>query len=191
MKAVTAQFDFLKLINLPPTRGINREGYLFRGLLEVSIWDAGGQKKYMEQYFSDGERDRIFTEIRIPIFMIDATDFNPDYKETFRQFIENVKEFSPNVEKIYVLINKINLHEADPDQVYNIITDGLAEDNLKLIVNTPVSVKFGSAQKQLIEILNEVLQDSTSEMQKLNEIRSALENLKSQSDAEFFLFNQT
>ncbi len=122
--------------------------------------------------------------------MIDATDFNPDYKETFRQFIENVKEFSPNVEKIYVLINKINLHEADPDQVYNIITDGLAEDDLKLIVNTPVSVKFGSAQKRLIEILNEVLQDSTSEMQKLNEIRSALENLKSQSDAEFFLFNR-
>ena len=69
----------------------------------------------MERYFSDGERDRIFTEIRIPIFMIDATDFNPDYKETFRQFIENVKEFSPNVEKIYVLINKIDLHEADPD----------------------------------------------------------------------------
>ena len=27
-------------------------------------------------------------------------------------------------------------------------------------------------------------------MQKLNEIRSALENLKSQSDAEFFLFNR-
>ncbi len=44
MKAVTAQFDFLKLINLPPTRGINREGYLFRGLLEVSIWDAGDRR---------------------------------------------------------------------------------------------------------------------------------------------------
>lgn len=190
MKAVTSGYDFLRVINLPPTRGISREGYLFRGLLELSIWDAGGQSHYMEHYFSEGQRNRIFADVKIAIFMVDSCDFNPAQHELFESFLKNIKEFSPDIKKIFVLMNKTDLPNSDRDKIYQVLVTGLDETLFKMCAFSPVSVKNNTAQQRLIEILDEALQNSTLEMQKLLSIRKVLDDFKSKTNAEFFLFNR-
>jgi GTPase SAR1 family protein len=187
-------FPFLRVMNLPPTRGISRENYLFRGLLEINIWDAGGQEKYLERYFSETQRGVVFSEIKLPIILLDSTgdaEVNKAQVELFTQIYKAIFEFSPEVKKIYVLINKCDLPNANPDGLYNLLVKELSKDQLKRFEFTPVSVKLGSAQHRLIEILDYILQESALEMQKSLQLRGELKALKERTGCEFFLFHST
>ena len=55
---------------------------------------------------------------------------------------------------------------------------------------TPVSVKEGSAQHRLIEILDYEIQKNTLSMQRLGKIRYLLDELKLNTLSEYLLFNQ-
>lgn len=191
MKSITSGYDFMKIINLAPTRGINREFYLFRGLLEVMLWDAGGQEIYLERYFAEGQRERVFSDVHIPIFMADASDEGESVKKLFDRYLQAIQENSADFKKIYVLLNKVDLPEAKPDKVRELLLRGLDQKSVSLCLFTPVSVRNGTAQQRLIEILDEVLEESTQEMQKLNSIRKILDNFKTQTRADYFLFNRS
>src|SRR6056297_1532186 len=80
-------YSYMRVINIPPTRGVSRENYLFRGLLELTLWDAGGQKKYRDRFFSD-RKEIIFSEVKIPIFMVDCSVKKKNQKEIFDKFLK-------------------------------------------------------------------------------------------------------
>jgi len=61
---------------------------------------------------------------------------------------------------------------------------------MKRISFTPVSVKEGSAQHRLIEILDYEIQKNTLSMQRLGKIRHLLDELKINTLSEYLLFNQ-
>lgn len=180
----------MRVANLAPTKGISRENFIFRGLIEVNIWDAGGQQKYMEQYFSETQKEFVFSEITTAIFMVDSTKIDPTIKEIFETYVMNILEFSPHIEKLYVLLNKIDLQNSQEDQIYELLSEVLSDDLKERVEFTPVSVKEGTAQHRLIEILDQEIQKSTLSLQKLGKIRHQLDSFQRDTLADYFLFNR-
>ncbi|MFX1407466.1 MAG: ADP-ribosylation factor-like protein [Promethearchaeota archaeon] len=190
MRTTCLGYNFMKVLNLKPTKGISRENFIFRGIMELNVWDAGGQERYMEQYFSEERRELIFSEVTTAIFMVDSTVIEERVKEIFEKFLKYIFEFSPKMEKVYVLLNKIDLQDSREDKLYEILINGLSEDIKERIAFTPVSVKEGSAQHRLIEILDYEIQQNTLALQKLGKIRHLLDQLKVNTLSEYLLFNQ-
>jgi len=190
MRTTCLGYNFMKVMNLKPTKGVSRENFIFRGLMELNIWDAGGQEHYMERYFSDSHRELIFSEITTSIFMIDSTVVDPKVREIFDKYIEYIFEYSSHLQKVYVLLNKIDLEDSKEDEFFDLLTSGMDDELRNKIVFTPVSVKEGSAQHRLIEVLDYEIQKSTISMQKLGRIRHLMDNLKTETAAEYLLFNQ-
>jgi len=190
MRTTCLGYNFMKVANLKPTKGISRENFIFRGILELNIWDAGGQERYMERYFSDSQRELIFSEVTTAVFMADSTVVEPRVKKIFNRFLDNIFEFSPHIDKVYVLLNKIDLQESREDDLFDLLVEGLNENIRNKLAFTPVSVKEGSAQHRLIEILDYEIQKSTLSMQRLGKIRHLLDQLKISTLADYLLFNQ-
>ncbi|MBD3352450.1 MAG: hypothetical protein GF364_13260 [Candidatus Lokiarchaeota archaeon] len=189
MRTTCLGYSFVKVANLKATKGISRETFIFRGLLELNVWDAGGQERYLERYFSES-RTAIFSEVDIAIFMVDAIRVEHRIKDVFDEFLSAIKEYSPNLKKIYILINKIDLDDSKEDEVFKLLTKDLDKEIHDKCAFTPVSVKTGSAQHRLIEILDTNLQNSILEMQKMSRIRSVLEKIKQTSFFDVILFNR-
>ena len=108
----------------------------------------------------------------------------------FDNFLKYLFEFSPNIDKAYVLLNKIDLQDSNEDEYYEILSKGLNGDFKDRVTFTPVSVKEGSAQHRLIEILDYEIQKSTLSMQRLGKIRHILDELKVNTLSEYLLFSQ-
>ena len=190
MRTTCLGYNFMKVANLKPTKGISRENFIFRGIMELNVWDAGGQERYLERYFSDSQRELIFSEVTTAIFMVDSAVLDSRAREVFDKFIEYIFEFSPHLDKVYVLLNKIDLPESKEDDVFKLLSTDLADNIRYKIAFTPVSVKEGSAQHRLIEILDYEIQKSTLSMQRLGKIRYLLDQLKMSTLSEYLLFNQ-
>jgi GTPase SAR1 family protein len=190
MRTTCLGYNFMKVANIKPTKGISRENFIFRGIMELTIWDAGGQERYLERYFSENQRELIFSEIATAIFMVDSTVVENKAREIFDKFLEYVFEYSPHVDKIYILLNKIDLPESREDDVFKLLSDNLPDDIRYKLAFTPVSVKEGSAQHRLIEILDFEIQKSTLMMQRLGKIRALLDKLKINTLSEYLLFNE-
>lgn len=190
LRTVCLGYNFMKVVNLKPTKGISRENFIFRGIMELNIWDAGGQEVYMKRYFSEKQRELIFSEITTTVFMVDATVTDPKVRETFDKYLMNVFEFSPHIDRVYVLLNKIDLQDSKEDEVYKILSEDLDEEIKEKVQYTPVSVKEGSAQHRLIEILDYEIQKSTLSLQRLGKIRHLLDQFKIDTLSEYLLFNR-
>lgn len=190
MRTTCLGYNFMKVLNLKPTKGISRENFIFRGIVELSIWDLGGQERYMEGYFSELQRERIFSEVTAAVFMADSSVIEQRVKEIFDNFIKYIFEFTPNMEKAYVLLNKIDLQESKEDNLYELLVNGLSDEEKSKTVFTPVSVKEGSAQHRLIEVLDFEIQKNTIALQRLGKIRHLLDEMRVNTLSEYLLFNQ-
>ncbi len=180
----------MKVLNLKPTKGVSRENFIFRGIMELSIWDLGGQETYMERYFSESQRELVFSEVSTAVFMVDSSVEDSKTKDTFDNFVKYIFEFSPEINKVYVLLNKIDLQDSKEDKIYEELIEGI-NDDLKLKLEfTPVSVKEGSAQHRLIEVLDYQIQQNTLALQRLGKVRHLLDQLKLNTLSEYLLFNQ-
>ena len=190
MRTTCLGYNFMKVLNLKPTKGVSRENFIFRGIMELNVWDLGGQERYMERYFSESQRELIFSEATTAVFMVDSAAIDPEVRDIFEKFLKYVFEFSPKISMIYVLLNKIDLDESKEDEYYEILTKDLNNGLMEKISFTPVSVKEGSAQHRLIEILDYEIQKNTLSMQRLGKIRHLLDELKINTLSEYLLFNQ-
>ena len=117
MRTTCLGYNFMKVLNLKPTKGISRENFIFRGIMELNVWDAGGQEHYMERYFSETQRELIFSEVTTAIFMAESTVIEDRVKEIFEKFSKYLFEFSPHTEMIYVLLNKIESLKKQYDEI--------------------------------------------------------------------------
>lgn len=190
MRTTCLGYNFMKVLNLKPTKGVSRENFIFRGIMELNVWDLGGQERYMERYFSESQRELIFSEATTAVFMVDSAAIDFEVRDIFDKFLKYVFEFSPNISMIYVLLNKIDLQESKEDEYYEILTKNINGGLMEKISFTPVSVKEGSAQHRLIEILDFEIQKNTLSMQRLGKIRHLLDELKINTLSEYLLFNQ-
>ncbi|KKN16136.1 hypothetical protein LCGC14_0978980 [marine sediment metagenome] len=190
MRTTCLGYNFMKVLNLKPTKGVSRENFIFRGIMELNLWDLGGQERYMERYFSESQRDLIFSEATTAVFMVDSASIDDGVRDIFDNFLKYLLEFSPDISMVYVLLNKIDLQESKEDEYYKVLTNELGEKLMEKLSFTPVSVKEGSAQHRLIEILDYEIQKSTLSMQRLGKIRHLIDELKVNTISEYLLFNQ-
>jgi GTPase SAR1 family protein len=190
MRTTCLGYNFMKVLNLKPTKGVSRENFIFRGIMELNVWDLGGQERYIERYFSESQRELIFSEATTAVFMVDSAAIDPDVRDIFDKFLKYTLEFSPKIDMIYILLNKIDLEDSKEDNFYEILTKGMNNGLLSKLSFTPVSVKEGSAQHRLIEILDYEIQKNTLSMQRLGKIRHLLDELKINTLSEYLLFNQ-
>ncbi|MCJ7651045.1 MAG: ADP-ribosylation factor-like protein [Candidatus Lokiarchaeota archaeon] len=190
MRTTCLGYNFMKVLNLKPTKSISRENFIFRGIMEINLWDAGGQSHYIERYFSESHRELVFSEVTTAVFMVDSTVVEDRIKEVFDKFLTYIFEFSPHIDKVYVLLNKIDLQESEEDKIYELLTNGMSDELKDRLAFTPVSVKEGSAQHRLIEILDYEIQQNTLSLQRLGKIRHLLDELKVNTLSEYLLFNQ-
>jgi len=190
MRTTCLGYNFMKVLNLKPTKGVSRENFIFRGIMELNVWDLGGQERYLERYFSESQRELIFSEAATTVFMVDSAAVDLEVRDIFEKFLKYVLEFSPKIDTIYVLLNKIDLQESKEDDYYQILTKDLNNGMMERISFTPVSVKEGSAQHRLIEILDYEIQKNTLSLQRLGKIRHLLDELKINTLSEYLLFNQ-
>jgi len=190
MRTTCLGYNFMKVLNLKPTKGVSRENFIFRGIMELNVWDLGGQERYMERYFSESQRELIFSEAATAVFMVDSAAIDPEVRDIFDKFLKYILEFSPKIDKVYVLLNKIDLKESKEDNFYEILTKDMNNGLISKLSFTPVSVKEGSAQHRLIEILDYEIQKNTLSLQRLGKIRHLLDELKLNTLSEYLLFNQ-
>jgi GTPase SAR1 family protein len=190
MRTTCLGYNFMKVINLKPTKGVSRENFIFRGIMELNVWDAGGQERYMERYFSESQRELIFSEVTTAVFMVDSTVKEDKVKEVFDKFLLYIFEYSPQIDKVYVLLNKIDLQNSKEDEVFDLLVKDVDDGSRDRLAFTPVSVKEGSAQHRLIEILDYEIQKNTLSLQRLGKIRHLLDQLKIATLSEYLLFNQ-
>ena len=90
------------------TVDVNMSRVRFLGNLVLSLWDCGGQDKFMEQYFQS-QRDHIFKDVEVLIFVFDVTakDVKGDIQR-FETCLDALRELSENA-KIFCLIHKMDL----------------------------------------------------------------------------------
>jgi Ras-related GTP-binding protein A/B len=90
------------------TVDVNMSRVRFLGNLVLSLWDCGGQDKFMEQYFQS-QRDHIFKDVEVLIFVFDVTakDVKGDIQR-FETCLDALRELSTNA-KIFCLIHKMDL----------------------------------------------------------------------------------
>jgi GTPase SAR1 family protein len=189
-KATMENLPFAAVENIPPTRGIERETYLFRGVLEISAWDAAGQKKYQERYYGSQE-ENVFSAVDLPIYMLDANVVDDAVRPDFDKFVNKIIERNPQINMIYVFINKIDLPDARAAEVLELLIKNLPSQTYKKLCIMPVSVKHGSAQKKLIEICDKFIKDRVEVMEKLDKLRSILETFKNAAGgSDFILFHE-
>ncbi|MGV9172576.1 MAG: ADP-ribosylation factor-like protein [Promethearchaeia archaeon] len=190
MRTTCLGYNFMKVANLKPTRGVSRENFLFRGITELNVWDMGGQEKYLNRYFDETQREFIFSEVTTAIFMVDSTIVEEKIRDLFDMFLKHLFEFSPHVDKVYVLINKIDLDNSKEDELFTLLSEDINPKTREKLAFTPVSVKEGSAQHRLIEILDYEIQRSTLSIQRIGKIRHLLDELKAGTLSDYLLFNQ-
>ena len=83
--------------DLNPTEFVSTVDYKYRGLLEVTIFDAGGQKQFIYSYFTDQWAGRIFSKVGVFIWVLDSSD-ETTFQEALvelQKALVNLKEHSP------------------------------------------------------------------------------------------------
>ncbi|MHA1322819.1 MAG: ADP-ribosylation factor-like protein [Candidatus Helarchaeota archaeon] len=153
--------------DLKPTEFVNTVEYKYRGLLEVTIFDAGGQKQFIYQYFTEQWASRIFSKVGIFIWVLDSSD-----KKTFREAerelkkaIENLNKYSPECRK-FIVASKYDKHAYSLKQ----LRQYFAKWDIEEISAT--SIPLGIAREIVCTILDGAM--SPQEKLKVNKLQKFL-----------------
>jgi Ras-related GTP-binding protein A/B len=80
----------------------------FMGNMVLSLWDCGGQDRFMESYF-ESQREYIFTNVEVLIYVFDIE--SPEREKDinyFKSSLEALKSNSPSA-KVFCLIHKMDV----------------------------------------------------------------------------------
>jgi len=104
------QKNYSFLNKLKPTKGIDRISSKVLGL-ELSLWDMGGQRQYIESYFQ--KKEQIFSELNLLFFIVDIQDAERFDKvlSYFERIIGVLREFDQSPTPNIIIL----FHKIDPD----------------------------------------------------------------------------
>ena len=66
--------EWEEIENLKPTEFLETRNYKYRNLLEIVSFDLGGQKQFIEEYYTESWSSKIFSRIDIFLFIIDSSN---------------------------------------------------------------------------------------------------------------------
>eukprot|EP01130_Rhizamoeba_saxonica_P004344 TRINITY_DN1777_c2_g2_i1.p1 TRINITY_DN1777_c2_g2~~TRINITY_DN1777_c2_g2_i1.p1 ORF type:complete len:317 (+),score=52.39 TRINITY_DN1777_c2_g2_i1:34-984(+) len=110
---IFANFVARDTSNFTKTVNVENSSVRFLGNLALNLWDCGGQRQFMTSYFVLAEKEHIFSNVAVLIFVFDIqSNTRKDDLEVYKKCIECLQEFSVNA-KVFVLIHKMDLLPKD------------------------------------------------------------------------------
>ena len=183
-------YPFEAVEKLQPTKGISIESVKFRGLVKISVWDCAGQEKYMSSHFSDLGRMRIFSEIDVAVFVMDASRDDTLDAKFVDKFMEVVLDFNPDIEKVYIFINKMDIAPSDiNDKVMKLTNDIISKWKNGIVEIINCSVKLGTTRRQFIQVLDSILRKDKELVEKQKFFSECLLDFEDVVKGKFVLFH--
>eukprot|EP00301_Raphidiophrys_heterophryoidea_P004499 c11949_g1_i2.p1 GENE.c11949_g1_i2~~c11949_g1_i2.p1 ORF type:complete len:324 (-),score=70.45 c11949_g1_i2:992-1894(-) len=96
---------------LGPTLDVEHSHVRFLGNLVLNLWDCGGQKAFMENYF-ESQRDHIFRNVEVLIYVFDISRMNEDDLNYYSKCLDALLQNSKNA-KIFCLVHKMDVVDED------------------------------------------------------------------------------
>jgi len=166
--------EFEELENLPPTQGVHTDEYRYRRLVEISIFDCGGQKQFLEEYFNETMERTIFSNVRILFWVVDVHDRErlDESRYWFLKTYNSLKKFSPDA-KVYVLAHKYDMKDKiTKTELKDYFTE---QGPLAGVTLYTTSVKSKTARNVICRILNNLIEKTeTLRMKSLQKITDGL-----------------
>ncbi len=172
--------EFAELEKLSPTEGVKTDEYRYRRLVEISIFDCGGQKQFIEAYFTERMERTVFSNVKAFIWVLDIADKERvgESRSWFKRAFNSLKEYSPKA-KIYVLTHKYD------------IKDKLTKGEVKKVFIEPeplpgvkyytTSVKNKSARQVLCKIFDSLIEKTETE--RMKNLQKLMDRLNSRLSA--------
>lgn len=101
-------------MRLGPTLDVEHSHVRFLGNLVLNLWDCGGQKAFMENYF-ESQRDHIFRNVEVLIYVFDVSRMDSNDLNNYSKCLEALVQNSKTA-KIFCLIHKMDLVDEDSRQ---------------------------------------------------------------------------
>ncbi len=98
------------------TMDVEHSHVRFMGSLVLSLWDCGGQDRFMESYF-ESQREYIFTNVQVLIYVFDIE--SPEREKDvnyFKNALDALKVNSPQA-KVFCLIHKMDVILTEEERV--------------------------------------------------------------------------
>ncbi|NVM52453.1 MAG: hypothetical protein HWN66_02035 [Candidatus Helarchaeota archaeon] len=157
--------EFEELENLPPTEGVKTDEYRYRRLIQISVFDCGGQKQFLEGYFTERMERTIFSNARVFFWIVDVADKEKlgEARFWFKQAYNSLKKYSPNA-KIFVLAHKYDLKDKISKEVLKKFF--IEKEPLPKVKFYSSSVKTKAARRILCGVLNSIIEKTETERMK-------------------------
>jgi len=112
------EWELLK--NLEPTEFVDTIEYKYRGLLQVNIFDAGGQEQFLYSYFTDLWSNKIFGNVGVFIWVIDSSNlsFFEDSKKELKKALKFLNQYSPDARK-FLIASKYDKNKKTLEEIRN------------------------------------------------------------------------
>uniref|UniRef100_A0A6B2LB95 GTP-binding protein n=1 Tax=Arcella intermedia TaxID=1963864 RepID=A0A6B2LB95_9EUKA len=119
---IFANFLAQDTTKFPSTISVQRSSVRFMGNLNLSLWDCGSQKNFVDEYFTT-QSEHIFSNVAVLIFVLDVKSKTVDEDlEQFSKCIECLSKFSKQ-SKLFALVHKMDLV---PPKEKNRIFEGIS-----------------------------------------------------------------
>lgn len=147
-KNVFENKTFQELKNLSPTQFLETHQYNYRQMINISIFDCGGQVQFLKEYRTDQFRIKVFNKVTIMIWVIDSSD-KGKIRKSITEFTKNyvaLQEYSPDA-KIFILAHKNDKKKVELKEIKKIVNE-LVEPKIKIHYFS-TSIKNNSAKLKI------------------------------------------
>jgi len=158
--------EWEEIKNLKPTEFVETVEYRYRGLLKVTVFDAGGQKQFIYSYFTELWSNKIFGNVGVFIWVIDSSEpeLFEEAKAELKKAMNYLREFSPGARK-FLIASKYDKHKKTLDEIRKEFKD------MELEEISATSIPLGIAREIICTIIDYSLMDRYKErVKKLEKI---------------------
>jgi GTPase SAR1 family protein len=173
--------EYKELVNIPATEGIETPSYHYRGLIEVNVFDCGGQTQFLDNYYTDSMIGTIFGgKTRILFWIVDSStpSLLAESRKEFIKAFNAVREYSAIYPLVYVLVHKYDEHEVlkkDVESYFNEL------DEIKGVHFYTSSVVSGTARKIVGRLLDEIVKKEAEG--RINSLKNLLKKYNTRVNA--------
>ncbi|MHA1270431.1 MAG: ADP-ribosylation factor-like protein [Candidatus Helarchaeota archaeon] len=181
IKQVLEGKEFYELENIAATEGIETPAYKYRGLVEINVFDCGGQTQFLENYYSESMIGTIFGgKTRILFWVVDSSDRSllKNSRSEFLRAFKAVREYSSIYPLIYILVHKYDIKQILKKEIENYFKE---LEEVKGIHFYTTSCVLGTARKVMIKLLDEIVKKE-SEL-RIKSLQKILKSLNSKINA--------
>lgn len=173
--------EYKELNNIPATEGIETPSYRYRGLIEINVFDCGGQTQFLDNYYTDSMVGTVFGgKTRILFWIVDSStpSLLEESRKEFIKAFNAVREYSAIYPLVYVLVHKYDEHKLLKKDVEGYFNDLEEIKGLHFYTSSVVS---GTARKIVGRLLDEIVKKEAEG--RINSLKNLLKKYNSRVNA--------